>query len=181
MSTSTMTPVETELHHLTAMAQGVWTPDADWSLTRSGLSLDLPPRLLEDAFGPGRIVRFEELDLPPALTHEPTRRFLRDVGLPEHAGGFTLDLDAPLRTPGEYAADEDDRLTLPRGATGLIRLGCLALDGHAVLDGTTGTLLAWTGGDGALVPLETDVAAFAFTLWQSTRPPVADVTGIDPA
>ncbi|GAA0932441.1 SUKH-4 family immunity protein [Streptomyces thermoalcalitolerans] len=188
MSTGTMTPVEAELHEPTAVAPGVCAPGAPgtsgagWPPTRSGLSLDLPPRLLDEAFGPGWVVRFEELDLPPVLTHEPTRRFLLDVGLPEQAGDFTLDLDAPLRTPAEYAADEGDhRLALPPAATRLLRLGGLAGDGHAVLDGTTGTLLRWTGGDGALTPLETDVAAFAFTLWQSTRPAPADMTGIDAA
>jgi hypothetical protein len=180
---TTMTLTETGPHSLTAMARGVWTPAPlpARPATRSHLSLDLPPRLLDGAFGPGRIVRFEDLDFPPALTHEPTRRFLREVGLPEEAGAFALDLDAPLRTPVEYAADEDDRCTaLPLCAARLIRLGGLTHGTHALLDGTHGTILRWTDSDGALHLLETDIAAFAFTLWQSTRPALEDVPGIQP-
>src|SRR5690606_18181761 len=53
--------------------------------TVSGLALDLPPRLLHEAFGRGRLVRFEEVDFPATLTHAPPRRLLRDAGLPAHA------------------------------------------------------------------------------------------------
>ncbi|WP_240118595.1 SUKH-4 family immunity protein [Streptomyces sp. MUM 2J] len=175
-----MTANETELHGPTTAARGPWTAAP---ATRSGLSLDLPPRLLDDAFGRGRIVRFEDLDFPPALTHEPTRRFLRDVGLPEHAPGFELDLDAPLRPLTEYAADEfpgHGGPRLPAGAGSRLRLGTLAAATHAVLDGPTGAVLAWTGSGCAPQPLETDVAAFAFTLWRSTGTAARAVAGIDP-
>lgn len=74
--------------------------------TTSGLALDLPVRLLDEEYGHGAIVRFEEMDLPGALTHAPTRRFLTSVGLPEQATWFTLDTDAPLRTLAEYCEDE---------------------------------------------------------------------------
>ena len=49
----------------------------------SGLALDLPPRLLDQEFGHGQVVRFEDVDFPATLTHEPTRRFLAETGLPE--------------------------------------------------------------------------------------------------
>ncbi|MFI6205326.1 SUKH-4 family immunity protein [Streptomyces sp. NPDC051041] len=84
--------------------------------TESGLALDLPARLLDREFGRGRVARFEEIDFPAALTHEPTRRFLREAGLPEEAFPFRLELDAPLRTLAEHDADDpadhwwDDRL-----------------------------------------------------------------------
>ncbi|MBN0045868.1 SUKH-4 family immunity protein [Streptomyces actuosus] len=184
MSTSTMTPDASELHGPTSAARGRWTP-APGSVapaTRSGLSLDLPPRLLDDAFGRGRIVRFEDFDFPPALTHEPTRRFLRDVGLPEYAPGFALDLDAPLRPLTEYAADEypDRRVPpLPAGADLRLCLGGLTGGTHAVLDGPTGRVLAWSGSGRAPRPLEADVAALAFTLWQSTRTAARTVAGLD--
>ncbi|MDX6361829.1 MAG: hypothetical protein QOC85_832, partial [Streptomyces sp.] len=38
----------------------------------TGLRLDLPPRLLEEEFGSGEIMRFEEVDFPASLTHEPS-------------------------------------------------------------------------------------------------------------
>ncbi|WP_247462850.1 SUKH-4 family immunity protein [Streptomyces sp. XM83C] len=191
MSTGTMTPTEADLHELTAAALDAWTPgapetagtvgttDTGLAPTRSGLSLELPPRALDEAFGRGRIVRFEEWDLPHALTHEPTRRFLRETGLPETAPGFTLDLDAPLRTPGEYIADEaDTQAILPPHAARLLHLGTLPGAAHALLDGTTGKILRWTPTDGRVEVLETDIAAFAFTLWHSTHPGLPDVAGL---
>lgn len=61
-----------------------------------GLLLDLPQRLLDEEFGPGAIMRFEDVDFPPALVHEPTRRFLRGTGLPEDGLLFQLDTEVPL-------------------------------------------------------------------------------------
>lgn len=134
--------------------------------TRSGLALDLPPRLLDEEFGPGRIVRFEEIDFPRALTHTPTRRFLREVGLPEETPWFHLDMDVPLATLQEYATHEL-RLTtpLPPDAARLIRLG-EAVDGTTLtLDGTTGTVLTWPGPEALPQPLNADVSGLAFLLW----------------
>lgn len=79
----------------------------------SGLSLDLPHRLLDQEFGPGKVARFEDVDFPATLTHEPTRRFLREVGLPEDAHVFSLDTDVPLATLAEYYADADRPTRLP--------------------------------------------------------------------
>jgi hypothetical protein len=134
--------------------------------TASGLALDLPPRLLDEEFGPGRIVRFEDLDFPRALTHEPTRRFLREVGLPEETPWFRLDMDVPLATLGEYAVHElRSHAPLPHGAARLIRLG-EAVDGTSLaLDGTTGTVLSWPGPGAAPQPLNADVSGLAFLLW----------------
>ena len=50
--------------------------------------------------------RFEDFDFPATPTHEPTRRFLRDMGLPENHGFFQLDTDIPLPTLAEYHANE---------------------------------------------------------------------------
>ncbi|MFR9797277.1 SUKH-4 family immunity protein [Streptomyces sp. MS06] len=138
--------------------------------TRSGLSLDLPARLLDEAFGRGRVVRFEDLDFPPALGHGPTRRFLREVGLPEEAAGFRLDLDAPLRTLAEYAADEFPApCALPSGPHRLIRLARLTHDTSAVLVAATGEVLRWHERDALLTALEPDVSSLAFSLWRSAR------------
>jgi hypothetical protein len=67
-----------------------------------GLALALPPRLLDEEFGAGEIMRFEEVDFPSTLTHEPTRRFLKDVGLPEDGFMFQLDTEVALPTLPEY-------------------------------------------------------------------------------
>ncbi|MFJ4278781.1 SUKH-4 family immunity protein [Streptomyces massasporeus] len=131
----------------------------------SGLSLDLPHRLLDQEFGPGKMVRFEEVDFPATLTHEPTRRFLREVGLPEDAHVFCLDTDVPLATLAEYHADGDASAELPAGAHRLIRLGHLVEDNSLVIDGATGAILNWSEPEATLYPLNTDVSTLAFTLW----------------
>ncbi|MGW2825103.1 SUKH-4 family immunity protein [Streptomyces sp. NPDC001443] len=142
--------------------------------TTSGLALDLPPRLLDEAFGAGRIARFEEVDFPPALTHEPTRRFLRETGLPEDGYWFALDTDVPLASLAEYqAAEREDAGSaadrLPADAGRLIRLGHLLEDTSLVVDGATGTVLCWSESDATLRPLNADVSTLAFTLWLINR------------
>ncbi|GHH95991.1 SUKH-4 family immunity protein [Streptomyces capillispiralis] len=135
--------------------------------TASGLALDLPVRLLDQEFGRGGVVRFEEVDFPATLTHEPTRRFLCGTGLPEDGFLFQLDTDLPLRTLAEFYADErdlpDDRL--PARPEQLIRLGHLVDDHSLVVDGATGAVLSWSESDSALHPLNTDISTLAFTLW----------------
>lgn len=130
----------------------------------SGLALDLPARLLDQEFGQGEVWRFEDVDFPPALTHEPTRRFLRETGLPEDAVHFHLDTDVPLSTLAEHHADEPGA-RLPAGAEHLIRLGCLVEDNSLVIDGTTGAVWHWSAPEATLHPLHTDVSTLAFTLW----------------
>ncbi|MEU9958052.1 SUKH-4 family immunity protein [Streptomyces sp. NPDC050982] len=150
-------------------------PPADETLT-----LDLPARLLDQEFGQGRVVRFEDVDFPAALAHEPTRRFLRDTGLPEDGFLFQLDTDVPLPTlaeyyederPGEYTAAE-----LPDGSDHLIRLGHLIEDNSLVVDGSTGAVLNWSEPEATLHALNTDVSTLAFTLWLLHREKAIDGT-----
>jgi hypothetical protein len=146
-----------------------------------GLALRIPARLLDQEFGRGRVVRFEEIDFPAALTHEPTRRFLRETGLPEDGILFELDTDAPLRPLTEYYADEygecgsydehgeyddADRITaLPAHADRLIRLGQVSEDDSLVVDGTTGEVGTWSASDAALHPFDEDVSTLTHSLW----------------
>ncbi|MGW4290228.1 SUKH-4 family immunity protein [Streptomyces sp. NPDC004673] len=118
----------------------------------AGLALEMPGRLLDQEFGHGRVARFEETDFPPTLTHEPTRRFLRETGLPEEA----VDTELLLPTLTEYYADDSE-------PAHLIRLGSLTPDTTLVLDGRTGAIL--THAESTLHPLNTDVSTLAFTLW----------------
>ncbi|MGW3409764.1 SUKH-4 family immunity protein [Streptomyces sp. NPDC000888] len=134
-----------------------------------GLVLDLSKRLLDEEFGAGEIMCFEDVDFPTALTHEPTRRFLRETGLPEDGFVFQLDTEVPLPALSEYYADErpgdftaDE---LPDAADRLIRLGYLLEDTNLVVDGTTGAVLAWSEPDLTLRPLNADISTLAFTLW----------------
>ncbi|MDT7842838.1 SUKH-4 family immunity protein [Streptomyces justiciae] len=139
----------------------------------SGLALDLPSRLLDQEFGQGEIWRFEEVDFPVTLTHEPTRRFLRDAGLPEDTVLFRLDTDVPLPTLTEHYAD-DLAAELPADADHLIRLGYLVEDSSLVVDGRTGAVLHWSESEALLHPLNTDVSTLAFTLWLLSREATLD-------
>ncbi|MEV7003479.1 SUKH-4 family immunity protein [Streptomyces sp. NPDC093982] len=140
----------------------------------SGLALDLPRRLLDQEFGQGKVVRFEEVDFPATLTHEPTRRFLREVGLPENGFLFCLDTDVPLQTLAEYYSDDEWSAELPLGAGHLIRLGHLVEDNSLVIDGATGAVLNWSEPEARLFPLNTDVSTLAFTLWLLHREQTID-------
>lgn len=132
----------------------------------AGLRLDLPPGLLDDDFGSGAVMHFEDVDFPCALTHEPTRRFLREVGLPEDGFWYTLDTDVPLATLAEYHADEPDvKADLPESADRLIRLGYLLEDSSLVVDGATGAVLYWSEPEEVLRPLNADISTLAFTVW----------------
>jgi hypothetical protein len=188
------TLAETSRHLLTVFAQGTggggdvlpyWKMAASIRpLARiaaagaeSGLALDLPARLLEQAFGHGRVARFEDVDFPASLTHEPTRRFLSGTGLPEDGALFQLDTEIPLPTLAEYCADEDTETELPQGADDLIRLGRLAEGNSLVLDGRTGTILTWNEPEAVLHRLNTDVSTLAFTLWLMHRAKTIDFDG----
>ncbi|MFG2604283.1 SUKH-4 family immunity protein [Streptomyces sp. NPDC048514] len=135
----------------------------------SGLTLDVPARVLDQEFGHGRVARFEEVDFPGTLTHEPTRRFLRETGLPEEAVLFLADTDVPLPTLREYFADErggDYPLDeLPAHCDHLIRLGHLVDQNSLVIDGRTGAVLTFSEPEATLHPLNTDVSTLAFTLF----------------
>ncbi|MGW1910592.1 SUKH-4 family immunity protein [Streptomyces sp. NPDC002076] len=137
--------------------------------TASGLTLDVPARVLDQEFGHGRVTRFEEVDFPATLTHGPTRRFLRETGLPEQAVLFHADTDVPLPTLREYFTEEhagDYPLDeLPAHADHLIRLGHLIEDNSLVVDGRTGAVLTFSEPEATLYPLNTDVSTLAFTLW----------------
>jgi len=141
--------------------------------TTSGLTLDIPGRLLDQEFGQGTVARFEEVDFPATLTHEPTRRFLRETGLPEDAFLFHLDTDVPLPTLAEFYEDEPAE-ELPPRADQLIRLGYLLEDNSLVVDGATGEVLTWSEPEATLAPLNTDVSTLAFTLWLLHREKAID-------
>jgi hypothetical protein len=145
-----------------------------------GLVLDLPKRLMDEEFGTGAIMRFEDVDFPPALVHEPTRRFLRETGLPEDGFLFQLDTEVPLPALTEYYTDERPDVfsaeELPATADRLIRLGYLLEDTSLVVDGTTGAVLAWSEPDTTLRPLNADISTLAFTLWLLHREKALDAT-----
>ncbi|MGV9564852.1 SUKH-4 family immunity protein [Streptomyces sp. NPDC003480] len=141
----------------------------------TGLRLELPRRLLDEEFGSSSIVRFEDIDFPGVLTHEPTRRFLSETGLPEHGYWYELDTDVPLPALAEYCAEEGIPVDqLPEGAGRLIRLGSPLGGTSLVVDGATGAVLCWSEPDATLRPLNADVSTLAFTVWLVHREKALD-------
>jgi len=143
--------------------------DADAGRGRPRPAQTLSHRFLVREFGSGAVMRFEDMDFPIGLTHEPTRHFLRETGLPEDGSLFQFDTDVLLPTLAEYCVDERpeefyDR-QLPTDADRLIRLGRLTEGPSPVLDGTTGAVYGWDERDFTLTPLSTDISTFAITLW----------------
>ncbi|MFE4175795.1 SUKH-4 family immunity protein [Streptomyces sp. NPDC056909] len=136
-----------------------------------GLVIALPEGLLEKEYGADAVVRFADEDLPQALTHEPTRAFLRDTGLVRESVWVFLD-DGPLPTLAEYRADGRDEEThgapVP-GAGGLIRIGYLVEDIDLVIDGASGRVQGWSLPEARLLPVNADVSALAFTQWLIAR------------
>ncbi|MGV9254518.1 SUKH-4 family immunity protein [Streptomyces sp. NPDC003697] len=168
--TRPLAPCLGTLAHFAARARRLAGPHGGTALRagRSGLTLELSARLLDRAFGRGRVARFDEVDFPTTLTHEPTRRFLRETGLPDDGRLFRLDTDIALPTLAEYCADEREDAVPPAalvtGADHVIRLGRLAGATGVLLDGRTGAVWNWDERTGTAHPLTTDVSTLTLTL-----------------
>ncbi|WP_254396213.1 SUKH-4 family immunity protein [Streptomyces sp. AC512_CC834] len=131
----------------------------------------LPARFLDREFGRSRVTRFEEADFPGTLTHEPTRRFLCETGLPDHGPflGRTDEGLPVLPTLAEYASERADAPPLPDHADHLLHLGGTADGIHLLVHGTTGEVLTWCPPEGAPLPLAPDLSVLAFGLWLRHR------------
>ncbi|MCX5213858.1 SUKH-4 family immunity protein [Kitasatospora sp. NBC_00240] len=119
------------------------------------------------------VYRFSSEELPPELTHEPTRRLLAEVGLPVgyelfQAGGGPLRPLAQARPRWfEALSEEPETSDSPRAANrDRLYLGTLGADIPIALDGATGRLEALGTGDG--IPygyLNQDVSALLHVCW----------------
>ncbi|MFM9373744.1 SUKH-4 family immunity protein [Streptomyces sp. Da 82-17] len=92
-------------------------------------------------FSEGTVPTLPADRLPEGLTHEPTRRFLTEAGLPAVAGFYSLDT-RDLRTTGlvEQLPENGTEFTPPLADGALYELGTW-LGGTLLLDGATGRVL----------------------------------------
>ncbi|MEU1486337.1 SUKH-4 family immunity protein [Streptomyces sp. NPDC005752] len=144
-----------------------------------GLLLDLPADFVEEEFGPDEVVRLDPADLPAALEHEPTRRFLSEVGLPKDGLMFWLDAREDILRPmtvvsAERQADpalRDLGITgkLPEDADRFLVIGGLMHDFDTVVDGRTGLVHYALIDDDTPTPVNGDVSTLAFTVWMHSR------------
>ncbi|MYW62888.1 hypothetical protein GTY65_02150 [Streptomyces sp. SID8379] len=144
-----------------------------------GLRLDLPAQALVGVFGENGVRRFAPDELPSALVHEPTRRFLTEVGLPIDALTFWAagSPDDPLLTLAEdrAASSQDPELRhlyeevedcpLVPDADRRLRLGGTPQEVDVVLDGRTGAIHHAPYTFDALTPMNTDISTLVLALW----------------
>ncbi|MEU8888039.1 SUKH-4 family immunity protein [Streptomyces sp. NPDC048442] len=129
---------------------------------------------------------FDETELPGALTHAATRRYLRETGLANGGSAFIELEGGPLPTVADlydnavddpvapyshdygYVTDGDD-YPRPPGAEHLIRLAVLGDDGAMLLEGATGRVYERFMPDGVEAAMNVDVSAYNFTVWMRER------------
>ncbi|WP_406285752.1 SUKH-4 family immunity protein [Embleya sp. NBC_00896] len=152
------------------------TSFALWQLSRAavpgeGLAVRITPAMLDLVYE-NEFAGYAEEQVPAAIVHEPTRRFLREVGLVDAWAYLDMRSDGkPLPTLAELAAerraDWDDAPEPPADAEHLVVLGYVSEDGDLLVDGRTGVVRRWYyGGDEpAMDTLNTDLSALAFTMW----------------
>ncbi|WP_424922083.1 SUKH-4 family immunity protein [Streptomyces sp. wa53] len=144
-----------------------------------GLHLDLPPDFVEEEFGAEEVVRIAPADLPESLEHEPTRRFLSEVGLPKDGLMFWLDepeniLKRVASVCAERQADPALRHLdivgkLPDDSDHLLVIGGLVHDFDVIVDGRTGLVHYALLDDDTVTPVNADVSTLAFTVWMHSR------------
>lgn len=142
---------------------------------------------MESAFGPDGLVTVDETALA-GIVHEPTRDFLRDVGLPDRMGWFQADqrlVDGDPRIGGEaWQAVARRYPRSPFDMSAWLSLGGIGMDDVSV-DTTTGAVHC-VPEDGAPHLLNSGVDALAFFLraLEEERPDydaeAATDEGVDP-
>ncbi|MFI7008477.1 SUKH-4 family immunity protein [Streptomyces sp. NPDC050145] len=144
-----------------------------------GLRMDLAADVLTNIFGAEGVQRFTPEELPEALTHEPTRRFLTEVGLP-----MVDPLVWPCGSEGDpllsavdsrRAAEQDPRLRhlyedgertpLVADADRYVVLARTAQDLDVLVDGRTGEIHHAPYPLDELTPMNADVSTLVFALW----------------
>jgi hypothetical protein len=116
-------------------------------------------------FGQTQPVRPE--DLPPSLTHEPTRSLLTTFGLPD-VGMLRGDEKRPMATLRERHPVEEDELADP-AQLDRICLGESVYDSEVLVDGGTGRLEIAAFEDWLATYLHADLSAFYLAVWSVER------------
>ncbi|RAY10675.1 hypothetical protein DPM19_34020 [Actinomadura craniellae] len=98
--------------------------------------------MMESVFPADELVTLDDRALA-AIAHEPTRTFLREVGLPDQVGWFEADqllLDGDLRIGGDaWQAVTQRHPSCPFDMSAWLTLGGIALD-DVIVDTTTGVV-----------------------------------------
>ncbi|MFF3951464.1 SUKH-4 family immunity protein [Streptomyces sp. NPDC001902] len=142
---------------------------------------------MESVFGPDELVTVDDAALAGVI-HEPTRVFLRDVGLPDRIGWFVADqrlVDGDLRIGGDaWQAVSAKYPNCPFDMSSWLSLGGIGMD-DVVADTRTGAVYCIPE-DGGPHLLNSTVDALAFFLHALEEerpdydPEAATDEGVDP-
>ncbi|MEU8383283.1 SUKH-4 family immunity protein [Streptosporangium sp. NPDC048865] len=142
---------------------------------------------MESVFPAGELVTLDDRT-PAVIAHEPTRTFLREVGLPDRSGWFETDqrlLDGDPRVGGDaWRAVARRYPSCPFDMSAWLTLGGIAMD-DVVVDTITGVVYS-VPEDGSPHLLNTSVDALAYFLHalEEERPEydaeAATDEGVDP-
>ncbi|MDX3239008.1 SUKH-4 family immunity protein [Streptomyces sp. ME03-5709C] len=151
------------------------------------MSLLIDRVAMESVFGPDELVTADDAALA-GIVHEPTRVFLRDVGLPDQMGWFEADqrfVDGDVRIGGEaWQAVARKYPNCPFDMSAWLSLGGIGMD-DVTVDTRTGVVYCIPE-DGAPHLLNSSVDALAFFLHALERerpdydPEAATDEGVDP-
>ncbi|MER7751960.1 SUKH-4 family immunity protein [Kitasatospora sp. NPDC097643] len=142
-----------------------------------GLTYALVPALVEELaeLTDATVRRFADAELPPELTHAPTRRLLTELGLPQSGRGMLqVDPESPLSPLTEDDAEDDDADveddTEPEDRP-YLALADWTYDLVIALDGTTGRLElpGWQEEGEPAAYLHHDVSVLLLVLWTHER------------
>ncbi|WP_440103326.1 SUKH-4 family immunity protein [Streptosporangium sp. H16] len=121
--------------------------------------------MMESVFPADELVTLDDRALA-AIAHEPTRTFLREVGLPDQVGWFETDqflLDGDLRIGGEaWQAVARKYPSCPFDMSAWLSLGGIALD-DVIVDTVTGVVYSIPE-DGSPHLLNTSIETLAYFL-----------------
>lgn len=126
--------------------------------------------LTDEDGGTGRIHRFRPEALPAALTHEPTRRLLTEIGLPLGGAMFGV-CEEPLVTMAEAYPEYFDGEEERPYQRDYLALGDWPTDLTIALDGATGRLELpdWYDDGQPEAYLNRDLTALLYALWTYER------------
>ncbi|MFD9686560.1 SUKH-4 family immunity protein [Kitasatospora sp. NPDC059088] len=126
--------------------------------------------LTDEDGGAGRVHRFRPESLPAALTHEPTRRLLTEVGLPLGGAMFGV-CEEPLVTMAEAYPEYFDGEEERPYQRDYLALGDWPSDLTIALDGATGRLELpdWYDDGQPEAYLNRDLTALLYALWTYER------------